>query len=266
MSMWDGLRPGWVGSHWTLTNQWSNWCVLLCVCCCSSEDLHTPPPTPYLYVSHIRPPQEEYAYETEAHLYLHDRLTKFDWDTLYDLHYTLITIGKVFCTKRAPNCSQCPLKDQCEYAKNGGPRLATDTVPFAPPPAAAPPAADPMPPQPLPDVEDTEQCRTSSQGSLDEQPSPPATTPFAPQTPCAQAGVATPPQGRQNWAPAHRSGAPETPAPAAAASVAASTAAGAKRVQLVGAEEVARILELATDEWHVVGGADREAMYAQSHT
>lgn len=48
--------------------------------------------------------------------------------------------------------------------------------------------------------------------------------------------------------------------PAATAAVTAATPT-AKRVQLDGAEEVSRILQLATDEWHVVGGADREATY-----
>lgn len=200
--------------------------------------------------------QEEYAYETEAHLYLHDRLTKFDWDTLYDLHYTLITIGKVFCTKRAPNCSQCPLKDQCEYAKNGGPRLATDTVPFpqpAPGPGPAPPV--PAPPQPLPDVEDLAgtpgggvprphtAADVGSGSTLPPQAEPPAQQGRNPTGPTVSGLV------QQQHAAQSRH------ADAASASV-------PMRTQLDGAEEVARILELKTDEWHVVGGADREATYA----
>ena len=31
------------------------------------------------------------------------RLLGFDVDTLYELHYQMITLGKVFCNKQAPN-------------------------------------------------------------------------------------------------------------------------------------------------------------------
>ena len=41
--------------------------------------------------------------------YLQQRLQGFDFDTLYELHYCMITLGKVLCTKRGPNCSSCPL-------------------------------------------------------------------------------------------------------------------------------------------------------------
>lgn len=38
----------------------------------------------------------------------------FDLDTLYELHYHMITLGKVFCRKQLPNCVACPL--QVRYA------------------------------------------------------------------------------------------------------------------------------------------------------
>ncbi|AET00784.2 HhH-GPD base excision DNA repair family protein [Medicago truncatula] len=47
--------------------------------------------------------------------YLWPRLCKLDHQTLYELHYQLITFGKVFCTKRNPNCNACPMKDGCKY-------------------------------------------------------------------------------------------------------------------------------------------------------
>lgn len=84
--------------------------------------------------------------------YLHTpRLVGFDVETLYELHYQMITLvrasegghpgkqttwpplagspipctasvqGKVFCNKLRPNCSACPLRDACEFALNGGP-------------------------------------------------------------------------------------------------------------------------------------------------
>ncbi|KAK4856828.1 hypothetical protein QYF36_021740 [Acer negundo] len=33
----------------------------------------------------------------------------------YELHYQLITFGKVFCTKRNPNCGVCPLRGECKH-------------------------------------------------------------------------------------------------------------------------------------------------------
>ncbi|KAG6510537.1 hypothetical protein ZIOFF_028562 [Zingiber officinale] len=46
-------------------------------------------------------------------------LCELDQQTLYELHYQMITFGKVcsyvFCTKRNPNCSVCPMKEECKY-------------------------------------------------------------------------------------------------------------------------------------------------------
>ncbi len=38
---------------------------------------------------------DQYAPETEVHKYLHLRLASFDIATLYELHYQMITLGKV---------------------------------------------------------------------------------------------------------------------------------------------------------------------------
>lgn len=65
-----------------------------------------------------------YAPELEVHKYLKERLSHFDFDTLYELHYLMITMGKVFCTKSDPRCSACPLRNKCEYACNGGKRFS----------------------------------------------------------------------------------------------------------------------------------------------
>ncbi|XP_051122554.1 DNA glycosylase/AP lyase ROS1-like isoform X2 [Andrographis paniculata] len=34
---------------------------------------------------------------------------------LYEYHYQMITFGKIFCTKRLPNCNACPMKGECRH-------------------------------------------------------------------------------------------------------------------------------------------------------
>ncbi|KAK3015860.1 hypothetical protein RJ639_005800 [Escallonia herrerae] len=34
---------------------------------------------------------------------------------LYELHYQMITFGKVFCTKSNPNCNSCPMRGECRH-------------------------------------------------------------------------------------------------------------------------------------------------------
>ncbi|KAG6680328.1 hypothetical protein I3842_13G036400 [Carya illinoinensis] len=47
--------------------------------------------------------------------YLWPRLCNLDQRTLYELHYQLITFGKVFCTKSKPNCNACPMRGECRH-------------------------------------------------------------------------------------------------------------------------------------------------------
>ncbi|KAM1116081.1 hypothetical protein TB2_006538 [Malus domestica] len=47
--------------------------------------------------------------------YLWPRLKTLDPKTLYELHYQMITFGKVFCTKKKPNCNSCPMKGECRH-------------------------------------------------------------------------------------------------------------------------------------------------------
>lgn len=47
--------------------------------------------------------------------YLWPRLCKLDQGTLYELHYQMITFGKVFCTKSKPNCNSCPMRGECRH-------------------------------------------------------------------------------------------------------------------------------------------------------
>ncbi|KAM0845026.1 hypothetical protein ACQ4PT_056666 [Festuca glaucescens] len=47
--------------------------------------------------------------------YLWPRLCKLDQETLYELHYHMITFGKVFCTKSKPNCNACPMRSECRH-------------------------------------------------------------------------------------------------------------------------------------------------------
>jgi len=66
---------------------------------------------------------DDYAPEPEVHAYLRSRLLGFDVETLYELHYQMITLGKVFCSKHSPNCTACPMQKECEYALHNGPSL-----------------------------------------------------------------------------------------------------------------------------------------------
>ncbi|KAL2324901.1 hypothetical protein Fmac_023959 [Flemingia macrophylla] len=34
---------------------------------------------------------------------------------VYELHYQMITFGKVFCTKKKPNCNACPMRAECRH-------------------------------------------------------------------------------------------------------------------------------------------------------
>jgi len=72
---------------------------------------------------------DEYAPEPAVHAFLRTRLLGImSLEQLYELHYQMITLGKVFCSKRMPNCRACPLRNSCEYALAGGPCMGgTDT-------------------------------------------------------------------------------------------------------------------------------------------
>ncbi|KVI09651.1 DNA glycosylase [Cynara cardunculus var. scolymus] len=93
--------------------------------------------------------------------YLWPRLCKLDQLTLYELHYQMITFGKVFCTKSKPNCNACPMRAECRHFASAfasarlalpGPeekRIVTSDAPVA---------TDPIPPMvirpmPLPQAE-----------------------------------------------------------------------------------------------------------------
>ncbi|CAH8270034.1 unnamed protein product [Arabidopsis lyrata] len=94
--------------------------------------------------------------------FLWPRLCKLDQPTLYELHYQLITFGKVFCTKSRPNCNACPMRGECRHfasayasARLALPAPAPDersltsaTIPV--PPKSFPPVAIPMIELPLP--------------------------------------------------------------------------------------------------------------------
>ncbi|KAL5700751.1 hypothetical protein ACHQM5_026159 [Ranunculus cassubicifolius] len=58
---------------------------------------------------------ELYPVMDQIQQYLWPRLCKLDQRTLYELHYQLITFGKVFCTKIKPNCNACPMRADCKH-------------------------------------------------------------------------------------------------------------------------------------------------------
>ena len=53
---------------------------------------------------------DKYAPETEVHKYLHSRLASFDAASLYELHYQMITLGKVsiMSINQSMNQFDCP--------------------------------------------------------------------------------------------------------------------------------------------------------------
>ncbi|CAM8916905.1 unnamed protein product [Rhodiola kirilowii] len=58
---------------------------------------------------------EMYPMQESIQKYLWPRLCKLDQKTLYELHYQMITFGKVFCTKSKPNCNSCPMRGECRH-------------------------------------------------------------------------------------------------------------------------------------------------------
>ncbi|GMH44147.1 hypothetical protein BSKO_12081 [Bryopsis sp. KO-2023] len=97
---------------------------------------------------------DEYAPEEEVHKYLHKHIMHFDFAILYELHYQMITLGKVFCTKRDPRCGYCPVRDVCDYSRHGGQRF--DPASMKPPKRKRKPLKKDSPPRKSP---------ASSQGS-----------------------------------------------------------------------------------------------------
>ena len=86
----------------------------------------------------------QYAPEPAVYTFLRERLNSFGLQTLFELHYHMITLGKVFCEKRTPNCAACPLRDMCEYASSGGKRQQKENDRNGPDPAPARAAAVPV--------------------------------------------------------------------------------------------------------------------------
>ncbi|KAG5561921.1 hypothetical protein RHGRI_004832 [Rhododendron griersonianum] len=60
----------------------------------------------------------KYPKENSIQKYLSPLLSTFDHGKLYELHYHMITFGKAFCTKEKPNCNACPMRVECEFARN----------------------------------------------------------------------------------------------------------------------------------------------------
>ncbi|XP_024037730.1 protein ROS1 isoform X2 [Citrus clementina] len=63
----------------------------------------------------VPPDKAKYPVLESIQKYLWPRLCKLDQRTLYELHYQMITFGKVFCTKSKPNCNACPMRGECRH-------------------------------------------------------------------------------------------------------------------------------------------------------
>ncbi|KAK3026106.1 hypothetical protein RJ639_040778, partial [Escallonia herrerae] len=68
--------------------------------------------------------------------YLWTRLCTLDQKTLYELHYQMITFGKVFCTKRDPNCNPCPMRGECRHFASAFARPKEEDASKSPVPSA----------------------------------------------------------------------------------------------------------------------------------
>ncbi|GAB2284582.1 hypothetical protein Dimus_019038 [Dionaea muscipula] len=66
---------------------------------------------------------QQYPIMDHIQKYLWPRLSKLNQETLYQLHYQMITFGKVFCTKRNPNCNACPMRKECKHFASASTRL-----------------------------------------------------------------------------------------------------------------------------------------------
>ncbi|XP_015689241.1 protein ROS1A-like isoform X2 [Oryza brachyantha] len=58
---------------------------------------------------------ELYPMLEQIQKYIWPRLCKLDQLILYELHYQMITFGKVFCSKSRPNCNSCPMRAECKH-------------------------------------------------------------------------------------------------------------------------------------------------------
>ncbi|KAL5569547.1 hypothetical protein UlMin_026122 [Ulmus minor] len=94
--------------------------------------------------------------------YLWPRLCKLDQRTLYELHYQMITFGKVFCTKSKPNCNACPMRGECRHFASAfasarlalpGPEEKSSTGPLVANNAPLPPPENNSLNEPLPPPE-----------------------------------------------------------------------------------------------------------------
>uniref|UniRef100_A0A0E0C1Q4 Permuted single zf-CXXC unit domain-containing protein n=1 Tax=Oryza meridionalis TaxID=40149 RepID=A0A0E0C1Q4_9ORYZ len=63
----------------------------------------------------IEPDKAKYPILEHIQKYIWPRLCKLDQLILYELHYQMITFGKVFCSKSKPNCNSCPMRAECKH-------------------------------------------------------------------------------------------------------------------------------------------------------
>ncbi|OMO91820.1 DNA glycosylase [Corchorus capsularis] len=67
------------------------------------------------WLRNIPPDLAKYPILDSIQKYLWHRLCTLDQKKLYELHYQMITFGKVFCTKRNPNCNTCPMRTERKH-------------------------------------------------------------------------------------------------------------------------------------------------------
>ncbi|CAA7060915.1 unnamed protein product [Microthlaspi erraticum] len=123
--------------------------------------------------------------------YLWPRLCKLDQKTLYELHYQLITFGKVFCTKSKPNCNACPMRAECRHFASAfaSARLSLPGTEKG----SGTPEKYPLPlhlPEPLQREEGSEVVRHSESANRATCYEPIVEEPASPELECAQVSMA----------------------------------------------------------------------------
>ncbi|XP_063942229.1 transcriptional activator DEMETER isoform X2 [Daucus carota subsp. sativus] len=123
---------------------------------------------------------QEYPVMDNIQKYLFPRLCTLSHETLYELHYHLITFGKIICTKKKPRCDGCPLSGQCKHyaSLSASKRLALPAPEIKKKPNVREKPIVEMPHSPqnygeefdLPDIEDCYQDRKSYLHDLNENP------------------------------------------------------------------------------------------------
>ncbi|KAM7496867.1 hypothetical protein LguiA_021281 [Lonicera macranthoides] len=90
---------------------------------------------------------------------------------VYELHYQLITFGKVFCTKHNPNCNECPMREDCKHYKSA--RASNKLFLHSPGEKISPTSDDILCPNPIMSVSNLNIAKCQNEEPIFEEPPSP---------------------------------------------------------------------------------------------